>query len=144
MSVKLRFRRMGSTNRPFFRLVAIDSRMRRDGRSVAELGFYDPLKKPAVVQLDEEPSLEWLRRGAEPSGTVRELLRERGVLQKFELMQGGATAVDATQRVAERLSKRTVKEKKARVSKKARAKAAAADKGAEAAAGGSAGSSADA
>ena len=139
MSVKLRFRRMGSTNRPFFRLVAIDSRMRRDGRSVAELGFYDPLKKPAVVQLQEEPILEWLRRGAEPSDTVRELLREHGVLQKFELMQGGVTAVDATQRVAERLAKRTVKEKKPRVSKKARAKAAAADKGADAA-----GSSADA
>jgi small subunit ribosomal protein S16 len=135
---------MGSTNRPFFRLVAIDSRMRRDGRSVAELGFYDPLKKPAVVQLDEEPILEWLRRGAEPSDTVRELLRERGVLQKFELMQGGATAVDATQRVAARLSTRTVKEKKARLSKKARAKAAAADKGADAAASSPAGSSADA
>jgi small subunit ribosomal protein S16 len=132
---------MGSTNRPFYRLVAIDSRNRRDGRSVAELGYYDPLKKPAVVKLEEEPILEWLRRGAAPSDTVRELLREQGVLQKFELMKGGTSVVDATQRVAARLATRTVKEKKVRPSKKARAKAVAA-KGAEAAA--EAGSSTDA
>ena len=62
LSVKLRLRRMGSTNRPYYRVVAIDERMRRDGRCVEELGSYDPLKRPAVVNLKEEPILTWLGR----------------------------------------------------------------------------------
>lgn len=124
MSVKLRFKRLGNTNRPFFRLVAIDSRSRRDGRALEELGFYDPLQKPAAVQLQEGAILQWLGRGAEPSDTVRELLRTHGILQKWELMRGGVSVEEATQRVGERLAVRAVKTKKARLSKKARAKAA--------------------
>ena len=124
MSVKLRLRRMGNTNRPFYRVVAIDSRMRRDGRCIEELGFYDPLKRPAVVQLKEEAILGWLGRGAEPSPTVRELLRDKGMLLKRDLMRGGATAADATARVAATLEKRKPKPKRQRPSKKAQAKAA--------------------
>ena len=100
MSVKLRLRRMGSTNRPFYRVVAIDSRNRRDGRAIEELGWYDPLHKPMVLKLEEEPILEWLRRGAEPSPTVRELMRERGILLKWELLRKGVPAEQATQQVA--------------------------------------------
>jgi small subunit ribosomal protein S16 len=114
---------MGSTNRPFYRLVAIDSRNRRDGRCVAELGWYDPLKKPSAVHFDEEPILEWLRRGAEPSPTVRELMRDQGILLKWELLQRGVAAPEATQQVAAALAKRTPREKKRRPSKKAAAKA---------------------
>lgn len=126
MSVKLRLRRMGNINRPYYRLVAIDTRMRRDGRSIEELGSYDPLKKPATVNLKEEPILSWLNRGAEPSPTVRELLRQRGILLKWELMRAGVSAQEATQRVATALDKQVARPKKTRLSKKAQAKAAAA------------------
>lgn len=124
MSVKLRLRRMGNTNRPFYRVVAIDSRMRRDGRSIEELGFYDPIKRPAVVQLKEEAILSWLGRGAEPSDTVRELLRDKGMLLKWELLQKGVSAEEATRQVVAALEKQKPKARKARPSKKAQAKAA--------------------
>jgi small subunit ribosomal protein S16 len=122
VSVKLRLRRMGNTNRPFYRVVAIDSRHRRDGRAIQELGWYDPLQKPMALKLEEEPILEWLRRGAEPSATVRELMRERGILLKWELLRKGVSAEEATQRVAATLEKQTPKVKKQRLSKKAQAK----------------------
>ena len=116
---------MGNTNRPYYRVVAIDERKRRDGRCVEELGSYDPLKRPAVVNLKEEPILVWLGRGAQPSDTVRELLRQKGILLKWELLQAGVSATEATQRVAAALDKQTVKVKRQRPSKKATAKAAA-------------------
>jgi small subunit ribosomal protein S16 len=132
LSVKLRLRRMGSTNRPFFRVVAIDSRMRRDGRSIEELGYYDPLKRPAVVQLKEEAIFQWLGRGAEPSATVRELLRDKGMLLKWELLQNGVSAEEATRRVVAVLEKQKPKTKRPRPSKKAQAKAAGSAAGAAA------------
>ena len=125
MSVKLRLRRMGNTNRPFYRVVAIDSRRRRDGRAIEELGWYDPVKVPAQMNLKEEPLLTWLDKGAQPSETVRELLREHGLLYKWKLLRSGVSAEDATAQVAAHLESRTVKEAKARPSKKSRAKAAA-------------------
>ena len=124
MSVKLRLRRMGNTNRPFYRLVAIDSRFRRDGRAAAELGWYDPLKKSLEVRLDEEPILKWLGRGAEPSATVREILRAKGILLKWELMQKGASIEEATRQVAAALDKQKPTVKKQRPSKKSVAKSA--------------------
>jgi small subunit ribosomal protein S16 len=117
---------MGNTNRPFYRIVAIDSRSRRDGRAVEELGWYDPLKRPLAAHLEEAAILSWLDRGAEPSETVRELLRQRGVLLKWDLMRHGMSAEEATQRVAEALAKQSPKAKKTRPSKKAQAKAGAA------------------
>jgi small subunit ribosomal protein S16 len=123
VSVKLRLRRMGNTNRPFYRVVAIDSRDRRDGRAIQELGWYDPLQKPMALQLEEEPILEWLRRGAEPSATVRELMRDRGILFKWELLQKGVSPEEATQRVAAMLEKQAPRTKKQRLSKKAKARA---------------------
>lgn len=125
MSVKLRLRRMGNTNRPFYRVVAIDSRNRRDGRAIQELGWYDPLQKPMALKLDEEPILEWLRRGAEPSATVRELMRDRGILLKWDLLRQGVSPEEATQRVAAMLEKQTPRAKKQRLSKKAKSRAAA-------------------
>jgi small subunit ribosomal protein S16 len=116
---------MGNVNRPYYRVVAIDSRSRRDGRAIEELGSYDPLKKPATVTLKEEPILSWLDRGAEPSPTVRELLRDRGILLKWELLRKGVSAPEATQRVAAALEKQVAKPKRTRPSKKAQAKAAA-------------------
>ena len=124
MSVKLRLRRMGNTNRPFYRVVAIDGRKRRDGRAIEELGWYDPIKKPAQMHLKEEPLLQWLDKGAQPSDTVRELLREHGLLLKWKLLRSGVSAEDATAKVAAHLEAQTVTEAKQRPSKKVRAKVA--------------------
>ncbi len=129
MSVKMRLKRMGGTNRPFYRVVVMDGRRQRDGRAIQELGHYDPLKKPAVTRLDEAGILHWLSRGAEPSATVRRLLHGAGILEKWHLVQKGVSAEEATRRVGERLATRVVKERKPRLSKKAKARAQAAASG---------------
>jgi len=129
LSVKLRLKRMGGTNRPFYRLVAIDSRRQRDGRAIQELGYYDPLKTPKTTHLDEARVLRWLDLGAEPSGTVRQILQRSGVLEKWKLLQEGMSAPEATQRVGARLAARGEKKRKPRLSKKAKSKAQAASAG---------------
>ena len=131
MSVKMRLKRMGGTNRPFYRVVIMDGRRQRDGRAIQELGYYDPLKKPAASRLDEERVLHWLSQGAEPSETVRRLLHAAGILEKWHLLRRGVTSEEATRRVGERLVRRVTPEQKPRLSKKAKAKAqaAAADSG---------------
>ncbi len=80
MAVRLRLTRTGRHKRPFYRVVAADSRMPRDGRFLEVLGTYDPLKNPAVTELKEERVLDWLRKGAQPTVTVRTLLRRSGIL----------------------------------------------------------------
>lgn len=83
MAVKLRLKRMGAKKAPFYRIVAADSRFPRDGRDIEVVGTYNPTKEPAVVNLDEEKALKWLRQGAQPSDTVRNILSEKGVMKKF-------------------------------------------------------------
>ena len=131
MSVKLRLRRMGNTNRPFYRIVVIDSRKRRDGRAIEEVGWYDPVKRPAAMHFEEAAILRWLDHGAEPSETVGRLLQSHGLMHKWQLLKQGVSAEDATRRVADALAAKTTKEKKTRLSKKARAKAEAAAASAE-------------
>lgn len=83
MAVRIRLRRMGSKKTPFYRLVVADSRMPRDGRFIESIGYYNPTAEPAVVKIDEEKALDWLRKGAQPSDTVRSLLKSTGILEKF-------------------------------------------------------------
>ena len=83
MAVHLRLTRAGRHKRPFYRVVAADSRMPRDGRFLEVLGTYDPLKHPAVTEFKQERVLSWLRNGAQPSVTVRTLLRRAGLLKQF-------------------------------------------------------------
>jgi len=83
MAVKLRLKRMGSKRSPFYRIVAADSRMPRDGRSIEVVGTYNPTKNPAIVTLDSEKALAWLRQGAQPSDTVRSILSKEGVMKTF-------------------------------------------------------------
>jgi len=83
MAVKLRLRRMGAKKRPFYRIVAADSRSPRDGRFIEIVGTYNPLTDPAEITVDEEKVLNWLSDGAKPSDTVRDLLSRAGVLTKF-------------------------------------------------------------
>lgn len=83
MAVKLRLKRMGAKKSPFYRIVAADSRMPRDGRFIEQLGTYDPRQNPAAVTLKEEAVLAWLEKGAQPSDTVKSILRQQGVMKKF-------------------------------------------------------------
>lgn len=77
--VKLRMTRMGKTNRPFYRLVAIDSKKRRDGRAIEYLGHYDPLKDGENFVVDRERVIYWLDNGAQPSESVASLLQRQGI-----------------------------------------------------------------
>ena len=83
MAVKLRLKRMGAKKRPFYRVVAADSRSPRDGRMIEVVGTYNPISEPAEVKIDEEKAMKWLQNGAEPTDTVRDLLRKQGILEKF-------------------------------------------------------------
>ena len=78
--VKIRLRRMGAKKAPFYRVVVADSRFARDGRFIEEIGYYDPTKEPAVVKIDAEKAKQWLDNGAQPTDTVRELLKKAAVL----------------------------------------------------------------
>lgn len=76
MALKLRLTRMGSKKRPFYRIVAVDSAARRDGRALDYVGFYNPMVEPAEIKLDLDKVKLWLERGATPSDTVRSLLKQ--------------------------------------------------------------------
>ena len=78
--VKIRLRRMGAKKAPFYRVVVADSRFARDGRFIEEIGYYDPTKNPSIVRIDEEKAKQWLSNGAQPTDTVRELLKKASVL----------------------------------------------------------------
>lgn len=78
MAVKLRLTRSGSKKRPFYRVVAINSGTRRDGRPLEFLGYYNPMVNPVEISIDKEKVEKWLSMGAEPSDTVRSLLKQAG------------------------------------------------------------------
>lgn len=90
MAVKLRMRRMGSHKRPFYRIVAADSRFQRDGRFLEILGYYDPKKEPFKFEVKREKVLDWLRKGAQMSQTVESLLRKDGIVQEFNMAKADA------------------------------------------------------
>ena len=74
--VKIRLKRMGAKKAPFYRIVVADSRTPRDGKVLAEIGIYDPTKNPAVLNVDAEAAKDWLAKGAQPTETVRALLKK--------------------------------------------------------------------
>ncbi len=80
MAVKIRLRRMGSKKNPFYRVVVADSRFPRDGRFIEEIGYYDPTKNPAEVKIDGEKAKQWIGNGAQPTDTVKAILKKNGVL----------------------------------------------------------------
>lgn len=83
MAVKLRLKRMGSKARPFYRIVAADSRSPRDGRIIESIGTYNPTTNPASVTVNEEQAMKWLKDGAQPSDTVRNILSKQGIMKRF-------------------------------------------------------------
>ena len=80
MAVKIRLRRMGAKKAPFYRIVVADERYPRDGRFIEEIGYYDPTKGPTVVNLDADKAKTWLKNGAQPTDTVKVILKKEGVL----------------------------------------------------------------
>ena len=89
MAVKLRLLRMGKKKQPFYRIVAIDSRKRRDGKYLEKIGHYNPLRKPAEIIIDKEKAFKWLDRGAIPTDTVKSFLSQDGLLMEWDLRKKG-------------------------------------------------------
>ena len=89
MAVKIRLKRMGAKKAPFYRIIVADSRSPRDGRFIATLGTYNPLKTPAEITVKEEETLDWLSKGAQPTDTVRNILSKAGVMEIYHNMRQG-------------------------------------------------------
>jgi small subunit ribosomal protein S16 len=89
LAVKLRLKRMGRKKRPFYRIVAADSRSPRNGRFIEELGYYDPLTDPMTLVVKEDRAMYWLQQGAVPSDTVKSLLKTKGIIFRLDLMKRG-------------------------------------------------------
>ena len=79
MAVKIRLRRLGAKKAPFYRIVVADSRYPRDGRFIEEIGYYDPTKEPSVVKVDAEKAQKWIKNGAQPTDTVKKILKDNGI-----------------------------------------------------------------
>ncbi len=119
---------MGTKKRPFYRVVAIDSRMARDGRFIDIIGFYNPMVNPPEIKMDDDKVYQWLRNGATPSEKVRELFRRIGLMEKWSLVKSGVAIGDLDARLEERRAKQPRRAadavKKKRPNKKQAAKAA--------------------
>jgi small subunit ribosomal protein S16 len=125
LAVKLRLRRMGKKKQPIYKIVAADSRSPRDGKFLEAVGFYNPLTNPHTLDLKEDRILYWLNVGAQPSSTVKSLLRQKGITLKKELMSKGLdeekikSEIDNWQKMKEASSKKKTEKK---LSRKAKAK----------------------
>ena len=80
MAVKMRLRRMGQKKAPFYRIVVADSRSPRDGRFIEQIGHYNPMTDPAEVEIDAEKATKWIKNGAQPTDTVRALLKKQNII----------------------------------------------------------------
>ncbi len=81
MAVKMRLRRMGAKKAPFYRIVVADSRYPRDGRFIEEIGYYNPVSDPVQIKIDAEKAKKWIENGAQPTDTVKTLLKKNGVIE---------------------------------------------------------------
>ena len=81
MAVKMRLRRMGAKKAPFYRVVVADERSPRDGKFIDEIGYYNPLTNPAEIKINAEKAEKWLSDGAQPTETVKSLLKKRGIVK---------------------------------------------------------------
>ncbi len=89
MAVKIRLKRMGAKQKPFYRLVVADARTKRDGISIDEIGTYNPLLDPAEIKVDQDKAIEWLQKGALPTDTARNILSKAGVMKAFHEIKKG-------------------------------------------------------
>ncbi len=84
MATKIRLKRLGAKKAPFYRIVVADSRAPRDGRFIEEIGYFNPLSEPNELKIDEEKALKWLSTGAQPSETVKSLMKKSGVWKQYK------------------------------------------------------------
>ncbi len=129
MAVKIRLKKMGSKKRPFYRLIAADSRSPRDGRFLEKLGYYNPMVEPAEIKIDEDKVYKWLGNGAQPTVSAANLLRAEGILERWELVKTGLTIAEVKAKIEERRTKqpKAQPKDKTKLSKKAIAAAKAAE-----------------
>ena len=97
MAVRLRLRRMGKKKKPFYRIVAIDSRAARGGKYLENIGYYNPLPDPVDLNVKTDRALYWLQSGAQPSDTVKSLLKRNGVMLRFDLLKKGKSEEEIEQ-----------------------------------------------
>lgn len=105
MATKIRLQRHGKKGKPFFHLVAADSRAKRDGKFIEKLGTYNPTANPAIIDIDFENTLKWVQTGAEMTNTARAILSYKGVLYKNHLLNGVKKGALTAEQVEERFSK---------------------------------------
>jgi small subunit ribosomal protein S16 len=111
MAVRIRLRRMGKKKHPAYRLAVVDSRVKRDGRFIEFVGFYDPMTQPRTVKLNEERIFDWMRNGASCSDTVRSIFREAGILRRWHEMHLEQKAAAAAEAKPEKSAAKAVKAK---------------------------------
>ena len=95
MAVKMRLMRMGKKKTPSYRVVVVDGRSPRDGRYIEQIGRYDPQQNPSLVEIDNEKAVDWLRKGAQPTDTVRKLLEISGAWSRFKAATGKVHTIAA-------------------------------------------------
>ncbi|MGA0431961.1 MAG: 30S ribosomal protein S16, partial [Flavobacteriaceae bacterium] len=117
MPVRIRLQRHGKKGKPFYWIVAADSRSKRDGRYLEKIGIYNPTTNPATVNLDVDTAVKWLENGAQPSDTARTLLSYRGVMMKHHL-NGGVRKGALTQEEADKRFAAWLEEKEAKIQAK--------------------------
>jgi small subunit ribosomal protein S16 len=105
MATRIRLQRHGKKGKPFFHLVAADSRAKRDGKFIEKLGTYNPTANPAVINIDFDATLAWVQNGAEMSDTARAILSYKGVLYKNHLLNGVKKGALTAEQVEERFNK---------------------------------------
>lgn len=116
MPVKLRLRRQGRSKAPHYAIVVADSRSPRDGKFIQKIGTYNPLTHPAKVYIDHDAALKWLADGAQPTNTVRSLLRHTGVTVKFALSKQGKSEEETEKIFTRWRSEKDAKQKKKMIS----------------------------
>jgi small subunit ribosomal protein S16 len=114
MPVKIRLQRRGRKKQPFYHIVVADSRAPRDGRFIEKLGTYNPMTKPATIEIDRDRAFEWLMSGAQPTDTARAILRFKGVLYKKHLQRGVQKGA-LTQEEADTKLQAWIEDKEARI-----------------------------
>ncbi len=88
MAVKIRLQRKGRKKAPFYHIVIADARAPRDGKFIEKIGIYNPITKPATIELDRDKAFDWLMKGAQPTDTIRAIMRYKGVLYRKHLSRG--------------------------------------------------------
>ncbi|MDO5727102.1 MAG: 30S ribosomal protein S16 [Bowdeniella nasicola] len=109
MAVKIRLKRMGKIHAPFYRVVVMDSRKKRDGRAIEEIGKYHPTREPSVIEIDSERAQYWLSVGAQPTDTVRKLLELTGDWAKYTGSGETASTVRTAEGDAEEATREAIK-----------------------------------